>query len=307
MAIIFSRPQYLFLLLLIPAAIFIYLYSIKGTKKNSIKFANFDALSKIKGVEIFSRNLTLLYLDLFVMVLIILSLSGLGITRIVSATDSSFVLAIDASGSMSADDINPTRLEAAKQASIDFLDLIPEKTKVGVISFSGSSSIQEEITEDKGRIRRAISQVQGRGVGGTDVYEAIVTGTNMLREEDSGIIILMSDGQANVHDLLSLIDYVNTNKVIIYSLGVGTLEGGQTDAGVVSVIQEETLKALAYNTDGNYYRIESIDEFYDALSNLIEIKEKKDVQDLGSYLIISTLVLFFIEFFLANTRFRMLP
>ena len=307
MAIIFTDPKYLFLLFLIPLAIFIHLFAIKVTKKKSIKFANFDALSKIKGVEIFSKNVTLLYIDILIILLVVLALSGFSVTKRVSATNTAFVLAIDASGSMSADDITPTRLEAAKEASLRLLEVVPEKTKMGVIAFSGSSYIEEGLTEDKNKLTLALNRIQEKQIGGTDMYEAIITATNMLRNEESGVILLMSDGQTSLDNLLGVIDYVNQNQVRIYSLGIGTEKGGITNTGSVSKIKEEVLKALAFNTDGRYYRIESIDEFYKALGDSIEITEKEDVQDLKEYLILAALALFFIEFILSNTKFRVLP
>ena len=60
MEIIFERPEYLFFLLAIPIMIFFHIVSLKIIRKRSIKFANFEAITRIKGVEIFSKNLTVL-------------------------------------------------------------------------------------------------------------------------------------------------------------------------------------------------------------------------------------------------------
>ena len=56
-----KKPQYLFLLFLIPIVIFIHINSLRTSKTRAIKFANFDAIRKINGVELFSKNITVLY------------------------------------------------------------------------------------------------------------------------------------------------------------------------------------------------------------------------------------------------------
>ena len=127
MMIVFTRPQFLLLLLVIPLLVFFHIFSLKSIKKRAIKFANFEAITRIKGVEIFSKNLVMLYINIIIIFLIVFSISGVSIIRDVSVSQVSFVLAIDSSGSMVAEDIFPNRLEAAKKASADFLKMVPEK------------------------------------------------------------------------------------------------------------------------------------------------------------------------------------
>ena len=307
MIIAFTRPEYLSLLLAIPVIILVHIISLKFVKKKAIKFANFEAISRIKGVELFSKNLTVLYLNIIIIILVVLSVSGMSITRNVSASRASFVLAIDSSGSMGAQDVYPNRIEAAKSAAIDFLNMVPEKTRISVVSFSGNSFIEQELTEDKDKLRTVINNINLKSVGGTDILGAVITSSNLLRDEESKIIVLISDGQANLNTLQSIIDYSNKNNVRIHSLGIGTLSGGTDETGAVFKISEDTLKTIAENTEGKYYNIKSAEDFFNSLNEIAGMTEKRDVYDMSLYLMISALALFILNFILINTRYRTLP
>lgn len=307
MMIFFSRPEYLILLLAIPILIFFHIISLKSVRKKAIKFANFEAVSRIKGVEIFSKNLTILYLNIAIIALVVLSVSGFSITKQVNSSEMSFVLAIDASWSMNSPDIEPTRLEAAKQAATDFLKTIPEKTRIGIVSFSGSTLIEQEITDNKDDIKRAIGDITLNPVGGTDIFNAVITSANLLREEESKTIILISDGQANINTLQDIIDYSNENKIMIHSLGIGTQEGSIEETGAVFKLGEDTLKTIASETEGKYYNVQNIEDFYASLNEISGVKKKRAIYDLSLYCMIIALALFVLNFVLVNTRYRILP
>jgi len=293
--------------LAIPILIFFHIISLKSIRKKAIKFANFEAVSRIKGVEIFSKNLTILYLNIAIIALVVLSVSGFSITKQVNSSEMSFVLAIDASWSMNSPDIEPTRLEAAKQAATDFLKTIPEKTRIGIVSFSGSTLIEQEITDNKDDIKRAIGDITLNPVGGTDIFNAVITSANLLREEESKTIILISDGQANINTLQDIIDYSNENKIMIHSLGIGTQEGSIEETGAVFKLGEDTLKTIASETEGKYYNVQNIEDFYASLNEISGVKKKRAIYDLSLYCMIIALALFVLNFVLVNTRYRILP
>lgn len=307
MMIVFTRPQFLLLLLVIPLLVFFHIFSLKFIKKRAVKFANFEAITRIKGVEIFSKNLVMLYINIIIIFLIVFSISGVSVIRDVSASQVSFVLAIDSSGSMVAEDIFPNRIEAAKKASVDFLKMVPEKTRIGIISFSGTAFIEQELTEDKDLLKKVIKDLNIKMIGGTDILGAITHSTNLLRDEEAKTIVLISDGQANINTLQDVIDYSNNNQVRIHTLGIGTSEGGTDDSGAVFKLSEDTLKTIAQNTDGKYYHIEDVEDFYYSLSEIVDINKKRAVYDFSLYLMISALVLLIVSFILVNTRYRVLP
>jgi len=305
--IIFTKPQFLVFLLVIPLLIFFNIISIKMSKKKAIKFANFEAISRIKGVDIFSKNLTILYIHCFIVISVILAISGITLVRTVDTSAVSFVLAIDSSRSMASTDILPSRFEAAQKAALTFIDLLPEGSRLGIVSFSGSATIDQDITSDKSLAKGAVSNLFIKEVGGTDIYSALITSSNILKNELAGSIILVSDGSLNLNLVQNIVDYVQKNEIIVYALGVGTNEGGKDDSGGYYKISEENLRLISENSGGKYYNIQASEDFYNSINDIISTSKKSAVQDLSFYFLIAALVLFILEFILINTRYRTFP
>jgi Ca-activated chloride channel family protein len=287
--------------------IFVHISSIVGAKKRALKFANFDAIKRVSGVELFSKNLTLLYLGIIIVLLLIFSVSGMSFTKEVETSRVSFVLAIDSSRSMGATDIPPTRLDAAKIAAVDFLKMVPEKTRMGVISFAGTVVIEQEVTDETVLLEKAINNIEVKTTGGTNALDALITASNILINEDGKSIILISDGNINVNNLQSIIDYSQKNNVIIHCLGIGTELGGAEDLGGFFKASEEGLKTIAEKTNGRYYHISNVGDFYSAMNDMIEVTKKVAVFDMSFYLDLAAMFLIFLMFFLINTRYRTLP
>jgi Ca-activated chloride channel family protein len=305
--ITFSHPEYLAFLFAIPLMILIHIVSMKSVKRRAIKFVNFDAIKRVTGVEVYSKNLTVLYLSIIIVLLLSFALSGLGVTYDTNTGKNSFVVAIDSSRSMGADDIKPTRFDTAKKAAIDFLGMIPSQTRVGVVSFSGSTVIESEVTDNADNIRSAINSMVLRTTGGTDVLNALITSSNLLRLEKGKAIILMSDGGINVNSLQEIIDYASKNNVIIYCLGIGTELGGSDESGAVFKISTDVLKMLAENTGGRYYQINNLDDFYSSLNSIVETAKSRTLLDLSNYLLMAGLILIVLNFFIINNKFRSFP
>src|SRR3989344_288879 len=124
----FIRPVYLFLLALVPLIILVHFFTINRKRANALKFANFNAISRVKGIDFLSKNISVLVLSVIIIILLVLSLAGLNIHRTLFVSAFSFSLAIDSSRSMEADDFLPNRLEAAKDTASLFVDLTSQGT-----------------------------------------------------------------------------------------------------------------------------------------------------------------------------------
>ena len=191
--IAFENPYYLFTLVaIIPLIIFIHFFSLKHTKRRALQFANFEALERVTGTQVLSKNLTMLYIRLAMVILFVLALSGMKFEYYGSATDRAFVLAIDSSASMKATDINPNRLEAAKSAALTFIDTLPEGSKAGVVSFAGTALIERSITDNKEELKDAITNIQINEMGGTDLFSTIITSANLLMDFQLYMISIVS-------------------------------------------------------------------------------------------------------------------
>ena len=107
---------------------------------------------------------------------------------------------------MTATDVAPTRLEAAKSASSSFLDKVPDRFRVGLVSFSSIVSVLEEPTDDRDAVRDALDTLEGDV--GTALGDAIVESVALApdpeeAEELSGgkplfAILLLSDGANSI-------------------------------------------------------------------------------------------------------------
>lgn len=303
----FSHPQYLFLLFVIPLLFVIHFFSLNYKKKVALRFANFKAIANIQGVEFFSKNIVVLILSLFLLLGLIFMVSGLTLHVTREATSFSFMIAVDSSISMSANDLVPDRIGAAKQTAKAFVDEAAVDVKIGILSFAGGSRIEQDIIIDKLEIKNAIDGIQLDTFGGTDLYEALFTSANLLKPETNRAIILLSDGQVNVgEDIEDIIAYLNRNDIIVNVIAMGTLQGGAM-GGILSKVDEDTLKSVAYNTGGVYFTAESGEELSDAFSEILQKTERKVSIGLSNYLLFFSLLVFLLIFFLTNTKYMSFP
>ncbi|MEN7982086.1 MAG: VWA domain-containing protein [Nanoarchaeota archaeon] len=302
----FAHPSYLFLLVIIPLIVFIHFISLRHKGGHALRFANFEAISRIRGIDLYSKNISILILTILVCICLIFSVSGFTVHRTMSASAFSFVIAIDSSTSMEADDMVPDRITAAKNTALEFVDSAPIGTYFGVVSFSGNALIEQGMTQEKSLVKNAIDNIGVSLISGTDLYEGVVTSTNLLVAEEAGAVIILSDGQINVGDLDDAINYVNINNVLVHSIAIGTLEGGKTSYGL-SKVDEDSLKTVAFNTNGKFFRATNTEELSASFNEVLEYEIRNVSFNLSSYLVTVAILLFVLEYLLINTRYRIFP
>lgn len=302
----FSSPLYLNFLFLIPLLILIHVWTIKLRGKRALKFANIEAIERVSGVELFSRNLTPLFVNIALIVCLTLVLAGTTFHIEKRASSFSYVLAVDASSSMRANDVLPSRLFVAKQAAKDFVDLLPVGTRMGIVSFSGVSYIEADMTQDKRVLKDTLDTIDVKAVGGTNILDALITSVNLLEDEKSRAVVLLSDGQLNVNTVQEIIEYAKRKDVVLHTIGIGTLEGGEAEY-FISKLDEDALRALAYNTNGKYYHILDQNSLQEAFGDIAVSTESLVGIDLSVSLLIAALILLFVQWILVNTRWRGIP
>lgn len=200
------------------------------------------------------------------------------------------VLAMDISGSMKARDLQPDRLEAAKQVAIDFVSGRPTD-RIGLVVFAGESFTQCPLTTDHAMLKKLISEMkEGLVEDGTAIGMGLATAANRLNESEakSRVIILVTDGENNAGfiDPLTATDIAMQYGLRVYTIGVGTIGmapypfqmGGRTIYQNVEVkIDEELLKKIADQTGGKYFRAtdnKSLKRIYDEIDTLEKSKIK---------------------------------
>ncbi|MEM4325907.1 MAG: VWA domain-containing protein [Candidatus Pacearchaeota archaeon] len=301
--ITFENQKYLFILLMVPFIFFIYIISYKIKRSNALKFANFEAIERIKGISFYSRDLLELLITLLVLISMTFSLAGFSVGRMVDVSTSSFVLSIDTSNSMLADDFKPSRLEAAKFLSEEFVKAVPDNTRIGVLSFSLYPIVEQEITEDKSKTILAIRNIEPSKVGGTNIKGVIETSHSMLLNEENKNIIILSDGQINLGDFNETLDYVKEKRLIVHSILIGTKEGGETGFGFVSKVESEGyLKPLSNETNGGFYMANSQEDLRRAFNEILKSKKSLIFTNLSKQFLILSLLLFLIGFLYRSLR-----
>ena len=147
----------------------------------------------------------------------------------------SIMLATDVSGSMTATDIQPNRLVAAKQAARAFLDKVPARVNVGVMAFNQTPSVLATPTTDRDAAREAIAKMTPSG--GTASGEAIATAVAALRtnpKSHSGpkqqpppaAIVLLSDGKSTSgRNAIQAAKAAASAGIHVYTVALGTPNG----------------------------------------------------------------------------------
>ena len=313
----FAQPYYLWLLVSIPLLIITHFFVLGYLKRRAVKFANFEAIKRVTGTKLelknargISKNLFLLIVRIFVLLLLIFSISGPVLWYSGQGSEFDFVIAIDASSSMLADDFEPYRLDAARKASSLFVESLKAKTNIGIVSFAGTSFVEQDLTNNMKETEDAIKGIKIKRSGGTDIGGAITTSTNLLlNQENSRAIILLTDGQSTVGTLVdTAIEYANKNYVTINTIGIGTEEGGTFIKGdLLSKLDELTLIDIAQKTEGKYYRAEDEESLANAFEEISSNSQQKIPVNLSMGLMMTALALLFIEWGMINTKYRTLP
>ncbi len=317
----FQNPLYLWYLISIPMLVASHFYFLRYTKYKGLKFANFDALKRVKGHNLLSKNYSVLGLRLLILTSLILAASGPTLWYEGQTTRFNYVIALDTSASMTSQDVEPSRIEVAKDTIRNFLDRLEsmtDSTEVGLLAFSGTTYIEQSLTQDLDEVRRSLDQIQIRKEGGTDIAGALVTATNMMLNSDKDKkVLFISDGSTTAtssqeRSMRNAMSHASNEQVTVHALGIGTDTGpvGYLPEyyNATSIFKGETLKNIANVTDGTYQKINTEEEREQALDVLSEESEQGMIDVELSYgLLLIALFLIFLEWGLISTRFRRLP
>jgi Ca-activated chloride channel family protein len=196
------------------------------------------------------------------------------------------LLAVDCSRSMLTEDVKPNRIERAKLAVEDFADRLPDN-RLGLIAFAGDAFLECPLTLDHEAFLESVRDLDTDTIPrpGTDIAAAIDEASDALRSQPNNLkfLILVTDGEDLEGRALDSARAAAKEGVKIYTVGVGTPEGGlipqRDDSGGVtfmrdsndevvhSHLDEQTLKQIAQITGGAYealgQRGEGLQDIYD--------------------------------------------
>lgn len=263
-------------LALVPLLVLAYV-TMQERRQNAAAGAGFGLVQGGKG---FRRHIPALVFLLGVTILLF-SLARPQARVTLPKYEGTVLLVFDVSGSMAADDISPTRMEAAKAIASDFVKGQPADVRIGVVAFSdGGLSVQKPGTNREGTLDTIERLVPRRGTSlGNGVLVALNTiavdagdpplidANNLSTADDepvapqgwypSAVIVLFSDGENNdPPDPLAITDLAIDLGVRIYTIGVGSPQGTTINVEGMTIhtqLNEEMLAQIALASGGQYY------------------------------------------------------
>jgi len=312
MEITFDNPYLLLFLLALPLMAAAHYYDWKHKKKESLTFSNFEAAARVFEPFIIPSYPLQLVLRILILLCLVFSAAGMNLWYRGPSTELDFALAIDASSSMSAEDLSPSRIGVAKEFASSFIDALPINSKVAVISFSGTSFIDQTLTDDHEKAIIAVNNIELKPIGGTDLGSAIITAANVLTTggNQSKLIILLTDGQSTVGTpVQDAITYAQNLFITIDTIGIGTTEGGGYfgEKDVTTQLDKTTLEQISTSTGGKYYEIKTAEELRNLYKEISREVYKNVKITLTPYFISLVLLLLIMHWLLSFTRFSSLP
>lgn len=205
------------------------------------------------------------------------------------------LLVFDVSGSMAAEDLPPTRLEAAKEVALDFVSKQPSTVRIGVIAFSNNGFAVQPPTTETEKITGAISRIEPQL--GTSIAQGLIASLNTI-DADAGkasrpegetaslsgstqdqesanrstVIILLTDGEnTEGPDPIAAAQEAAARGVRVYTIGIGTAAGTVLTVNGFTVhtrLDEQSLQQIAQITGGQYFNAQNKEELRSIYNDL---------------------------------------
>ncbi|HEX6391594.1 MAG TPA: VWA domain-containing protein [Solirubrobacteraceae bacterium] len=221
----FASPVWLLTLLVIPLLAALTYASRARARKTAIRFPAAATLAAAAGGRDYTRFAAggLAALALAAMAL---ALARPRQTVRVPVEQASIVLVTDHSGSMSAEDVDPSRLGAAQAAAHAFIDRLPGRVKIGTVGFSDAPDLVQAPTTDHDLARQIIDAQQADG--GTAIGDALETALSLLTRGSAkhppAAVVLLSDGKdtSSGTDPITAAQDAKRLNVPVYTVALGT-------------------------------------------------------------------------------------
>ncbi len=288
----FLSPGRLWLLLLVAAVVAVYVVQALRRSRYAVRFTELDLLASVAPRRPGWRRHVPAGLLALSLVALVVGFARPQAEVSVPRERATVVVALDTSLSMNAVDVTPTRISAAQRAATRFVERLPDRFNVGLVSFSGSAAVVVAPTQDHGEVGRAVQDL--RLDSGTAIGEAVLASLGSLRlvpGEDGAPppparIVLLSDGTNTVgRPVDSAVAAAKTAGVAVSTIAFGTQEGTvEVDGTRIAVpVDRAALRALAEATGGSAYTAESgsalSDVYNDIGSSVGTTKEPREVTD----------------------------
>jgi Ca-activated chloride channel family protein len=280
----FEWPLLLWSLALVPILLLLYIVMQRRRRMYAVRFTNLALLKEVVGRRPGLRRHIPPLLFLLGLGALLVSLARPTAVVAVPRDEADVVLVVDVSGSMTARDLSPSRIEAARQAALTFVQALPPNTRVGLVSFATRARINTPLTRDRTLIANAIRDLDADG--GTAIGDGIVAALDVLRQGQpdagnrpnvtatpgrgqistsstsltpatplTGTIVLLSDGASSAgQPPQQAATRAQQAGVTVQTVGIGQRSSGaRANNGVSAELDERTLQEIARTTGGEYF------------------------------------------------------
>ncbi len=289
----FFWANLLWLVLVLPVVVFAYLLLLRRKHKAALRYANLGLVKVALATGPRFRRHVPPLLFFVALTLLVFAVSRPAAVITLPSQRTTIVLAMDVSGSMRANDVDPRRITAAQAAARDFIKDQPRNARLGLVAFSSSAMLMQAPTLDRDELLASIDRLQPQrftavGSGILVALKAIFPeaqfdlGVPYSRRDRRGVplgqvrdaapapaapaapgsfksavIVLMSDGQTNTGaDPIEAAHMAANRGVRVFTVGFGTTDGGVVEfegRRVHVQLDEETLKEIANITRASYF------------------------------------------------------
>jgi Ca-activated chloride channel homolog len=176
----FGLPYVLISLLAVPLLLAAHLWQLRRRRRSAVRFSNVALLRSVVPSQKTWRRHVPLALVLAALSLLALAGARPQVRAQVPLSSSAVILAVDVSGSMCSTDVAPNRLAAAQEAVRRFIDRQGDRTRIGLVAFSGFAQLAVAPTTDHAQLRDAVDGLTtGRG---TTIGAAILKSIDAIAE-----------------------------------------------------------------------------------------------------------------------------
>jgi Ca-activated chloride channel homolog len=304
-------PGLLWALLLVPVALAAYLLAQRRRSRYTVRFTNLDLLANVVSAKPGWRRHVPPAFYLLALAALVVSLARPQALALVPKEQATIILVMDVSGSMNATDVEPTRLVSSQRAAAGFVEQLPEKFRVGIVSFASTAQTLTRPTTDRRAVYEAIQSLHAEGATamGDGIERALdvkrppapgptggprqapTPGTQPPGGDDAPLVILLLSDGANTQGRAQPMEAAADAKelgVPVFTIALGT------DRGMVDVPDETgnlrripvppdklTLQRIAETTGARFFAAPSsrdLKGIYRELGSKIGfVKEKQEV------------------------------
>ncbi len=280
----FAAPVFLLALLALPAGLALHALAQRRRRRYAVRFPGTPvAALAAPATPRWRRHLPAALVAAGVGALV-LALARPEATVAVPVEQASVMLVTDTSRSMTATDVAPDRLEAARSAAYRFLDEAPKELRVGAVAFSDTAAVLQPPTTDHEQVRAALGGLVADG--GTATGDGLEAALRALEptagdRRPPAAVVLLSDGkQTTGRDAVEVAREAAQTRIPVYTVALGTPDG--VVDGVLRVPPDpQALAAIAEASGGQAFEAADSDQLtavYERLgSQLGTRKETREI------------------------------